>query len=100
MPPADMASRDRAPLRSVAIAGASGFLGTTLAAHLESEGVTIRRLRRDSRGAKPDIRWNPARGEIDVAALEGLDAVVNLSGEPIAQRWTADRKSAIRESRI
>jgi uncharacterized protein (TIGR01777 family) len=32
--------------------------------------------------------------------LEGADAVVHLSGESIARRWTARRKARIRESRI
>src|SRR5881628_743937 len=95
-----MASREPALLRSVAIAGASGFLGSALASHLQAEGVTVRRLRRGSSIVSPDITWDPAQGKIDSAALEGVDAIVNLAGEPIAQRWTDHRKAAIRESRI
>lgn len=94
------ASGEPAPLRSVALAGASGFLGTALAAHLQAEGVIVRRLRRGSRTVSPDITWDPAQGTIDSAALEGVDAIVNLAGEPVAQRWTGQRKAAIRDSRI
>jgi uncharacterized protein (TIGR01777 family) len=57
-------------------------------------------MRRGSRAVQPDIAWNPSTGAIDLAALEGVDAVVNLAGEPIAQRWTSERKAAIRDSRI
>jgi uncharacterized protein (TIGR01777 family) len=47
------------------------------------------------------VSWNPATGEINAAALEGLDAVVNLAGVSLfAPRWTASRKEAIRKSRI
>ena len=46
-------------------------------------------------------RWDPAKGEVDAAGLEGLDAVVHLAGENIASgRWNAVRKAAIRDSRV
>jgi hypothetical protein len=32
--------------------------------------------------------WNPAAGEVDAARLEGIDAIVNLSGANIGQPWT------------
>jgi uncharacterized protein (TIGR01777 family) len=47
------------------------------------------------------VGWNPETGEIDAAALEGLDAVVHLAGESIASgRWNAEKKARIRESRV
>ena len=86
------------PLR-VVISGASGMIGTALSAFLESGGHRVDRLRR-----RPDdggIRWDPARGKLDPAALEGADAVVHLAGESIAGgRWTPARKRAILESRV
>lgn len=84
----------------VAISGASGFLGSTLAAQLQVEGVTVQRMRRSSSVVTPDIAWNPVAGTIDLSALDGVDVIVNLAGEPIAQRWTDDRKAAIRNSRV
>lgn len=84
----------------VVIAGATGFLGSALVAELGKEGVTVRRLRRRGGGDMRDIVWHPERGELDPGALEGADAVVNLAGEPIAQRWTSEKKAAIRDSRI
>jgi hypothetical protein len=51
--------------------------------------------------AKDEVRWDPEAGEIDAAALEGVDAVVNLSGENIAGgRWTDARKTLLRSSRV
>jgi hypothetical protein len=46
------------------------------------------------------VYWDPAGGDIDTPKLEGFDAVVHLAGEPIAGRWNAAKKRAIRESRV
>jgi uncharacterized protein (TIGR01777 family) len=84
---------------TVAIAGASGFLGTALARHLSKEGHEVRRIgRASSRGA--DFHWDLDAGRIDPAALDGADVVVNLTGENVAQRWTRDHKRAILASRL
>jgi len=49
----------------------------------------------------PTFRWDPGRGEFDGAALEGVDGVVNLSGENLAGgRWTRERKKRLVESRV
>lgn len=86
----------------VVISGASGLVGTRLAALLTTGGHRVDRLvRRPPAAASTDIRWDPAAGEIDAAGLEGADAVMHLAGENIAGgRWTAARKEAIRRSRI
>jgi hypothetical protein len=48
-----------------------------------------------------EVRWDPAAGTVDVAALAGVDAAVHLAGESIAAgRWTAETKRRIRDSRI
>ena len=86
------------PVR-VAVAGASGLLGSALVRRLAADGHTVLRLvRRAPRGAD-EVRWDPAAGQVDAAALEGVDAVVNLAGENVGERWTPARKRAIRESR-
>ena len=74
----------------ILVAGASGFLGTRLTGRLRAEGHEIVRLvRRPARG--PDeVRWDPPAGQLDPAALAGVDAVVNLAGANIGdRRWTA-----------
>jgi uncharacterized protein len=71
---------------NIAITGASGFVGRHLTARLEAEGHSSRAISLRS-APQPD-------------ALAGCDAVVNLAGENIAQRWTPAAKRRIRESRI
>lgn len=85
----------------VAIAGASGLIGRALTTALRSSGHAVVRLVRGEAGGGGTISWNPSRGEIDPARLEGVDAIVNLAGENVGGgRWTATRREAIRQSRI
>ena len=85
----------------IAISGATGFIGKALANFLRGRGHDVIALVRDERkkGSR-DVLWNPAEEKLDPEALEGIDAFVNLSGESLAVRWTADRKKAIRDSRM
>jgi uncharacterized protein len=47
------------------------------------------------------VRWEPPTGSIDLAGLEGADAVVHLAGASVAGgRWTAARKEVLRRSRV
>jgi uncharacterized protein (TIGR01777 family) len=83
----------------IAITGASGLLGSALASFLSSQGHEVVRLSRS--GGPGFARWNPARQEIDLAALRGIDAVVHLAGANLAAgRWHAKRKREIVASRI
>lgn len=86
----------------VLVAGASGLIGRALCAALRDRGWKLRVLvRRAPTPQADEAYWNPARGEIDPAALNGVSAVVNLSGESIAgERWSAGRKALLRESRL
>jgi uncharacterized protein len=99
MPPAEPRVPNRAAAR-VAITGASGLLGSALAVRFREDGGTVHRLKRGTRALDPDIAWNPDADTIDAAGLEGVDAVVNLAGESLLQRWTEGRKHRIRESRV
>lgn len=90
---------------TVLLSGASGFIGSRLAASLAADGHRVVRLARSESGPAPaleSIRWNAESGQIDGSALARVrpDAVVNLAGEPIARRWTAARRRRIRDSRI
>ena len=86
-------------MTTILLAGASGFIGGALERSLAADGHHVERL---SRGDTGGVRWNPERGEVDGAALATVapDVVVNLGGEPIAQRWSDARKRAIYDSRI
>jgi uncharacterized protein (TIGR01777 family) len=81
----------------IAITGASGFIGRGMVRRFTAAGHTVIRI---GRGNDSDVRWDPATGIIDAAALEGSDVVIGLAGENIAQRWTPRVKRALRESRI
>ncbi|HEY2673782.1 MAG TPA: TIGR01777 family oxidoreductase [Rugosimonospora sp.] len=85
----------------IIIGGASGFIGRPLVQRLRDSGHDVVRLvRRDSRG--PDeITWRPNQGELDVAVLDGADAVINLAGVGVGdQRWNEEFKKLLRSSRI
>lgn len=87
----------------IAITGATGLIGSALAAALTRRGHEVRRIVRASstRSPKPgDISWDPERGALDPRALEGVHGVVHLAGESVGERWTDDRKARIRASRI
>jgi uncharacterized protein (TIGR01777 family) len=59
-------------------------------------------VRREPSAGSGDVRWDPARGEIDTSALAAgrFDAVIHLAGEPILGRWSADKRDAITSSRV
>jgi len=88
------------PMR-IAVTGASGLVGSALVPALRAGGHEVLRLvRREARGGD-EVRWNPATRTVEAARLEGLDAVVHLSGENIADgRWTDAKKARLRSSRV
>ncbi len=87
---------------NILIAGASGFVGTALISFLQSQGHRIVRLVRSDQGVRKDVYlWDPAKGQIDLRAFEGIDAVINLAGENIfSGRWTEAKKKSILDSRV
>jgi hypothetical protein len=86
----------------VAISAASGLIGSALAGDLSADGVEVVRLVRRPPRAADEVGWDPQAADgLDPAMLAGVDAVVHLSGAPIAAgRWTAARKAELRSSRI
>src|SRR3990172_396981 len=86
---------------TVLITGSTGFIGSALIPFLQREGHTVKRLLRSPTASAQDLVWDPASGQLDRSRLEGLDAVIHLAGESIAEgRWTLGKKARIRESRI
>lgn len=87
--------------RRIAITGATGLVGRRLVPFLRAGGHTVHRLVRTATGRPDEIVWEPNRGQLDQAALEGFDAVIHLAGVSIAGgRWSDARKQAILESRV
>lgn len=86
------------PGGTVLLGGASGLIGSRLASALAAEGYGVRRLvRREPRDAG-EVSWDPAAGRLGDAALDGVSAVVILSGTGVAaHRWTrAYRRELVR----
>ncbi len=87
--------------KRVAIAGASGMLGQALGRFLKGQGYEVVRFVRRAAREEGEIAWHPERGELDPAAFEGVDAVVNLAGANVGERrWTKARREEIRASRV
>ena len=85
----------------ILIGGSHGLVGTALTNSLAAEGHEVFRLVRHYPGSEAEIEWSPDRYSIQLARIEGFDAVVNLAGESIAEgRWTEAKKQRIRESRV
>jgi uncharacterized protein (TIGR01777 family) len=85
----------------IAITGASGLIGRSLAAFLTAGGHRVDALvRRAPRPGSTEIRWDPAAGVLDGGALEGVDVVIHLGAESIAgKRWTPAQKDALLRDR-
>jgi uncharacterized protein len=87
----------------IAITGATGLIGGALAQNLAADGADVIRLVRRPPASADEIRWDPAAagGGLRPESLAGVDALVHLSGAPVAGgRWTAARKRELRASRI
>jgi hypothetical protein len=82
---ADLAAHGRArevcpqPL-TIAVTGASGLIGTALAALLTTGGHRVIRLVRHAPGHDGEREWHP--GAPDPELLNGVDAVIHLAGAP------------------
>ncbi len=95
----------RPPL-TVGVTGSSGLIGSELTHFLGAGGHRVVRLVRGP--VKPAAyddgttsrTWTPD-APLDPATLAGLDAVIHLAGDGIADgRWTAAKKARIRDSRV
>jgi hypothetical protein len=89
---------------NVTLTGATGLIGTKLVRALRDRGDSVTVLSRSPDRARAAlgvdaVAWDPMSGPAPAEALTGRDAVIHLAGEPVAQRWSADAKRAIRESR-
>jgi uncharacterized protein (TIGR01777 family) len=93
--------------RRIVVTGATGTIGRALVAALRDRGDEVVALTRNAARAREVLgqtievhQWpEPIQSPPPVGSLTGADAVVNLAGEPVAQRWNEGVKRAIRDSR-
>lgn len=79
------------------------MIGAAVRRAFAARGHTIKCLVRRAASGPDEISWQPTARGIDprvAAQLEGVDAVINLAGENLAQRWTASARRRIVESRV
>lgn len=86
-------------MTKVLISGASGLIGSAAVPALQADGYEITRLVRGQARSPEELQWEPM-SEVSPALVSGFDAVIHLSGENVAGRWTAEKKRRIRESRV
>jgi uncharacterized protein len=92
----------------VLITGATGTIGLAIVDALRERGDEVVALTRDPErgqrvlGAGVEVHpWPEPTAEPPPAeALQGVDGVIHLLGEPVAQRWTDAAKERIRDSRV
>ena len=87
------------------VTGATGFVGPRLLRLLDRPVVVTRNPDRArsvvGHLAERIIRWDPLEGPPPAEAFDGVDAVLHLAGESVAEgRWTAAQKNRIRDSRV
>jgi len=92
----------------IAVTGATGFVGRALVQQLIAEKEQVLVLTRNPDKAKriwPSgveiVGYSMTTGGEWQRQISGCNGVVNLAGAPIAEeRWTAERKQILRDSRI
>lgn len=85
----------------ILVTGASGLIGSELVPVLTKQGHDVYCLSRSKPREARDITWDPDRGQLPKARLEGTDVVVHLAGENIVQkRWSPKFKETLRQSRV
>jgi hypothetical protein len=89
---------------NITVTGATGFIGRRLVDRLLAEGHAVCILARTLRKGTPaSVRfslWDAMESDPPEESLSAADAVVNLLGEPVGQRWTPAVKRRILDSRM
>jgi uncharacterized protein (TIGR01777 family) len=88
------------PRKKIAVSGATGLIGAELCALLTTGGHEVFTLVRRAPQGPHEIQWSPTDGVPDPSQLAGLDAIIHLAGENIADaRWSDDFKRRVLKSR-
>jgi uncharacterized protein (TIGR01777 family) len=99
--------REHDDVMRVLITGATGTIGRSVVDAVRARGDEVVAASRDADRARQALgagievhAWeDPTAGPPPEPCLR-VDAVINLIGEPIDQRWTAEAKQRIRDSRV
>jgi uncharacterized protein (TIGR01777 family) len=87
--------------KTILVAGGTGLIGKALVKRLLEIGHEVRILSRKADKENKIFGWSPNQKKIDLDALEGVEVLINLVGEGIAdKRWTKKRKQALIDSRV
>jgi len=88
-------------MSKIAITGASGLIGSALVGDLREKGHEVLRIVRRPVASADEVQWDPKNESIDIAALAGVNAVINLAGAGVGdKRWTSSYKNEILNSRV
>jgi uncharacterized protein len=90
-------------METILISGGTGLVGTQLCKKLKEKGYRVSILSRSSKKDAdiPTYAWDLNKKEIDEAAIESADYIVNLAGVNIGEkRWTKKRRQLIIDSRV
>jgi hypothetical protein len=85
-------------MKRMLIAGGTGLIGRAITTQARAAGWTVDILSRTPGEGR--IQWDPAAGTIRHDGLPAYDAIVNLAGAPVAQRWTSAHRKRVIESRL
>ena len=81
----------------ILVSGATGLVGKPLCRALAKRGHQVRTI---SRSKEADFQWSVKKEKMSAKAMEGVDVVIHLAGESVAQRWDEETRDRIIESRV
>lgn len=87
--------------RRIVISGASGLIGSALAASLRADGIEVTTLVRRPPRASHEVQWSPGEAPLDPDVLSGAEAVVALGGASVGRLpWTPRYRRELLSSRL
>ncbi|MGN6420736.1 MAG: TIGR01777 family oxidoreductase [Pseudobacter sp.] len=91
-------------MQTILITGGTGLVGSALTKLLVAKGnqvIILTRKAKPAEGAVSYAEWDPAKGSIDLKALQAADCIVHLAGANVGEkRWSKKRKQEIVDSRV